>query len=278
MTAATGKVPFKLAAPAVGRYVEKVGPGLSDLMTKIPILGITVTATGALITVTERALGLKIEDVSGRGELQTWIKEAHFANGAWIDKASLDPDCSSSLNLVMGLGERKPVPEGVKCGGKLATSTPTPTPIPTPTPAPKPTVTPTFTPPLTATPTPAPTATPTPTPTPIPRPVEATLTSLTCIGRELLYEGQYIYSDYFVTGTITGSVGTTMFGNYGVTSGWTETDVAGTFKRGPGDPETTVWPGNSIARALGGDTLTFSIDGLSNGRLYHFSFTDSCPN
>ena len=144
-------------------------------------------------------------------------------------------------------------------------------------------------PPAVSTPTPPPdTPTPppptdTPTPTPVPQPVEASLTSLTCLDREPLFAGSDIIlypGGFIITGTVSGPVGTTMFGSSAATtSDWTETDIAGFFKRGPNDPATTEWRDQSGYGVTGGINLSIQIAGnYPNGRIYTFNWTETCPN
>ena len=105
------------------------------------------------------------------------------------------------------------------------------------------------------------------------------MTSLSCTGRELLYAGQYIYSDYIVTGTVSGPVGTTISGTLTSTSSWSKMGVGDSWERGPNEPATTEWQVQSVAGALGGDTLYFSIWAVypPNGSKI-FNFTASCPS
>ena len=164
ITAATNKEVFEQTAPLIGQFIAKVGPGLVDTMTGIPILGLTNTATGLLIAAIEPVVGLNIEDVSGKRELLPWIKESHAARWVAPEYGSPDPNCSSSLNLVMGLGAKNSAQEDISCDEKptstgIPSVTPTPTAVPTPSPTPIVTAVPTATPAPTPTPTSVATAT-----------------------------------------------------------------------------------------------------------------------
>ena len=271
ITAATNKELFEKAAPSIWRYIDEVGPGLIDEATNIPVLGLTKLLTGLLITRIQSVLGLEIVDVKGRGELLSWIKEAHTARWVSIDYGSPDPNCASSLNLVMGLGARKPAQEDITCDGELALR---PTPKPTP---PSPLDTPTRAPTL------SPTLTP-PTPTPRTTQFSVSIGSATCtfVGRYDITESLTTeYFDVLISGTATGVVGDVLvMGLSGklfprrteFTSAWTGFG-SGAAKREPGDPETTTWTARVSVESQTPDAAgSFSFGGVRRA-----STSVTCP-
>ena len=253
--------------------ISRKGGSIWGMSANIPVLGLTKLLTGLLITRIRSVLGLEIVDVKGRGELLPWIKEAHAARWVSIDYGSPDPNCSSSLNLVMGLGAGKPAQEDITCDGELALR-PMARPAP---PSPLDTPTPMLT--ATRTPTRAPTLSPTltpPTPTPRTTRFSVSIGGATCtiVSRydidEISLTTEYFDGNF--SGTFTGSVGEILAIGYtgnlvpfsiDLTSAWTPFGF-GVDKREPGDPEGTTWTARLSVSSIRPDaTSTFSVRGAS---------------
>ena len=244
ITAGTNKESFEQAAPVIKRYLRKVGPGVVDALTGIPILGVTDTSMGLLIDVTERTLGLDIEDVSGKGTLISQISTSYFQRNVGYDSGRPDPNCSG-LNLI----------KGIACKGE-------PTPTPTPYQPPPPPIAPT------------PTATAAPTPISTLAPIAVSPFTGTWVGR---YSGTILYtppeckSAIRIEGPITANLvqeGTHVTGT--VTLGGTEVEIV----RNGSDCNVINRKDDTftIVGEVSGDTLSYS------GPTSSFSVTKTSEN